>query len=264
MTRLSVNVNKIALIRNSRGGNLPNLLNMSRIILDAGVAGITVHPRPDIRHIRPQDVRGLRELLNNYPNDPRYSRPELNIEGNPFHISSPENDYPGFLKLVEDTCPEQVTLVPDNSDQLTSDHGWNLTQDHLRLSPVIQHLKQNHSNLRVSLFVSPDINANDLKLAAKIGADRVELYTDAYAKDYEADRLEEGVTPYLEAGRRALEAGLEVNAGHALSLDNLSYLVENLPFIKEVSIGHALICEALESGLIPIIKKYLKILSHSG
>lgn len=264
MPQLSVNINKIALIRNSRGGNLPDLLDMSQMVLDAGVAGITVHPRPDIRHIRPQDVRELRELLNNYPIDSRCSMPELNIEGNPFHVSNPENDYPGFLKLVKDTCPEQVTLVPDNSYQLTSDHGWNLTQDHLRLSPVIQYLKQNHPNLRISLFVSPDINADDLKLAAKMGADRVELYTDAYAKDYEANRLKEGVTPYLEAGKRALEVGLEVNAGHALSLDNLSYLVENLPFIKEVSIGHALICEALKSGLIPIVKKYLKILNHSG
>ncbi len=264
MTQLSVNINKIALIRNSRGGNLPDLLDMSQMVLDAGVAGITVHPRPDIRHVRPQDVRELRKLLNNYSSYSRCSRPELNIEGNPFHVSNPENDYPGFLKLVEDTCPEQVTLVPDNFYQLTSDHGWNLTQDHLRLSPVIQYLKQNHPNLRVSLFVSPDINANDLKLAAKMGADRVELYTDAYAKDYEANRLKEGVIPYLEAGKRALEVGLEVNAGHALSLDNLSYLVENLPFIKEVSIGHALICEALKLGLIPIVKKYLEILSHSG
>ena len=232
MTNLSVNINKIATLRNARGGDNPNVL---RVALDCerfGAQGITVHPRPDERHIRRQDVFDLRPALTT----------ELNIEGYP----SPE-----FIELVQQVVPAQVTLVPDSPEQLTSNHGWD-TKKHLDfLSKVVADFQE--KGIRVSIFVDADPEMVDY--AAKAGADRVELYTEPYAAQYPIDR-EAAITPFVRAGERAKQLGLGLNMGHDLSLENLAYMHQHMPYVDECSIGHALVCDALYLGLEETIRRY--------
>jgi len=245
MTALSVNVNKVALIRNSRNIDIPSVTEAARICVDAGAHGITVHPRPDQRHIRPSDVYELAEMLT----------VEFNIEGNPF--AGPEGTYPGFLQLLRDVKCAQATLVPDSPDQLTSDHGWNLLADAERVRPIVEELKG--LGIRVSLFMDPDLAQIDA--AGEVGCDRIELYTEGYARAHAASDDEETFAAYAAAAARAQELGLGVNAGHDLNLDNLARFC-TIPGILEVSIGHALICDALRMGLAATVKAYLRELGH--
>ncbi|MDL5366050.1 pyridoxine 5'-phosphate synthase [Xanthomonas sp. NCPPB 2654] len=247
MTQLSVNVNKIAVLRNSRGGGLPSVLEAARACLDAGAHGITVHPRPDRRHIHAEDVLALAELT-------RARGVEFNIEGNPF--APPRPGYPGLIPLCAQVRPAQATLVPDGDGQLTSDHGFDFGRDSVRLRPLIAELKA--LGCRVSLFV--DADNPDLAVAADLGADRVELYTGPYADAFERG---DAAAPaaFAAAARRAQAAGLGVNAGHDLAQANLGAFLAAVPQVLEVSIGHALIGEALYSGLDATVKAYLAILS---
>ncbi|MGM0565285.1 MAG: pyridoxine 5'-phosphate synthase [Bacteroidota bacterium] len=234
MVKLSVNINKIATIRNARGGNIPDVLKAALKCEEFGAEGITVHPRPDERHIRYEDVRALRPKL----------KTEFNIEG-----------YPGisFLQLVEEVKPDQVTLVPDPPHALTSDHGWDTAENKDMLIEVVQELK-NHG-IRTSLFVDPV--GEFIRNAKETGVDRIELYTEAYARNYSQDR-EEAIAPFVEAAKVANEVGLGINAGHDLNLDNLKYFIDNIPGLLEVSIGHALISDALYFGLEKTIAYYLE------
>ena len=250
-TALSVNLNKIALIRNSRTGTYPDLIEHGKTCLDAGADGITVHPRPDQRHIRASDIAPLSELC-------RARGVELNIEGNPFAepLESEYGDYPGFIALVDAARPEQVTLVPDNNDQLTSDHGFDLNISGDSLKPLIQHFQQ--QGIRVSLFMDPDIE--QISLASAIGADRIEFYTGPYALAHkqcsaELDSIFEG---YRLAAEHAHSIGLELNAGHDLNLNNLEQFL-SIPHIAEVSIGHALIVDAIDTGLSTAVSRYSDI-----
>jgi pyridoxine 5-phosphate synthase len=234
MTKLSVNINKFATLRNARGGNNPNLIQVAKDCQHFGAEGITIHPRPDERHITTQDVYNLKPIITT----------EYNIEGYPDER---------FLKLVADTKPEQATLVPDGPDVLTSNAGWDTKAHKSLLQDVIGKLKE--SGTRVSVFVDAD---PELAAAAKdVGADRIELYTEAYAKGYSADPSE-AIKPYADAAQAALEAGLGINAGHDLDLQNLRYFYQHIPSLEEVSIGHALICDALYLGLENTIRLYLK------
>jgi pyridoxine 5-phosphate synthase len=244
MTRLSVNVNKVALLRNTRNLNLPSVLRAAALCVEAGAHGITVHPRPDQRHIRPADVDELSEMLS----------VEFNIEGNPF--SPPAGSYPGFMPIVRRVKPTQCTLVPDAPGQVTSDHGWNLRGDTRKLKDIIKELRD--MNIRVSLFMDPV--CEQIHQAAELGTNRVELYTEPYARAFNLGQVEASLAEYARAAQCAQEAGLGVNAGHDLSLKNLGKFVE-IPGILEVSIGHALIAEALEMGLAATVKAYLKILA---
>lgn len=231
-TKLSVNINKVATIRNARGGNNPNVLQVALDCERFGAQGITVHPRPDERHIRYQDVRDLRPRLTT----------EFNIEGNP--ISE-------FIALVLENHPTQVTLVPDGHDQITSNHGWD-TKTHLNfLTDVTARFQE--AGIRVSIFVNADETMVDY--AARAGADRVELYTEPYAAGYETDR-EAAIAPFIRAAKAAHAFGLGLNAGHDLSLENLAYYHQQIPWTDEVSIGHALICDALYLGLEETIRRY--------
>ncbi|QIX62011.1 pyridoxine 5'-phosphate synthase [Hymenobacter lutimineralis] len=232
MTKLSVNINKIATLRNARGHNRPNVLQVAQDCERFGAQGITVHPRPDERHIRYQDVRDLKALVTT----------EFNIEGNPT---------PDFLDLVREVRPEQVTLVPDAPDAITSNAGWDTIKHQVYLLGVVQELKS--LGCRVSIFLDPDLAM--VKAALGTGTDRIELYTEAYASGYAADR-EAAVAPYRAAAALAQELGLGVNAGHDLDLDNLAYLHQQLPGLAEVSIGHALVCDALYLGLENTIQLY--------
>ncbi len=232
MTKLSVNINKIATLRNARGGNVPNLLQVTKDLIAFGAEGITVHPRPDERHIRYQDVYDLKEMLT----------VEFNIEGNPIEE---------FIQLVEAVKPDQVTLVPDAPDALTSNAGWLVEENFDFLSKVINRFHE--KGIRVSIFVGTD--EENIRWAAKTGADRVELYTEPYATDYPADR-EKAVKDFVKAAAVAREVGLGLNAGHDLSLENLAYLKEQIPHLDEVSIGHALISDALYLGLEETVKRY--------
>ncbi len=236
-TSLSVNVNKIALLRNSRGNDTPNVLEFCRLAIEAGAQGITVHPRPDQRHIRTQDVYDVSQLMK------QHSSLEFNIEGNPFEDARTDNDYPGFMRLVEDTRPDQATLVPDNNEQLTSDHGFDLLKDTEKLKPIIDQLKS--WGVRISLFMDPDIE--QITLAKKVGADRIELYTGPYAEHFGTDKHANTLASYQEAAAHAVNIGLEVNAGHDLDLHNLPDFL-TIPNIAEVSIGHALTVDALLMG----------------
>lgn len=239
MAKLSVNVNKVATLRNTRNLGIPGVVHTSRLCLDAGAHGITVHPRPDQRHIRPHDVLEIAELLKSYP------RAEFNIEGNPFHE---------FMHFAREVRPTQCTLVPDTRDVPTSNAGWDLTPDNIdRLRPLVQQLKE--VGCRVSLFLNPD--ARQVQRAAKLGVDRIELYTEPYAAAF-ARGDATAVDPYIIAATVAKELGLDVNAGHDLNLDNLPPLVARIPFIAEVSIGHALIGDALEFGLAETVRRYLQ------
>ena len=238
MTRLSVNINKVALLRNSRTLGIPSVLRAAEIALECGAHGITVHPRPDGRHIRPADVKELAAMLKQHP------QAEFNIEGNPFHA---------VLELVRKVRPHQCTLVPDDPAALTSDRGWDLARDGERLSPVVTELKA--LGVRVSLFM--DAAPSAMAAARAIGADRVELYTEPYARSFATP--EEGATlaRYTAAGRAAGAAGLGVNAGHDLNQQNLPRFLSAVPDVLEVSIGHALIAEAIEHGLAATVRAYL-------
>ncbi|MFC6840770.1 pyridoxine 5'-phosphate synthase [Xanthomonas theicola] len=246
MTQLSVNVNKIAVLRNSRGGELPSVLEAVRACLDAGAHGITVHPRPDRRHIHAEDVLALAALTS-------ARSVEFNIEGNPF--APPRPGYPGLIALCAQTRPAQATLVPDGDGQLTSDHGFDFGRDSARLRPLIAKLKA--LGCRVSLFV--DADNPDLAVAADLGADRVELYTGPYAAAFERGEIH-AAAPFAAAARRAQAAGLGVNAGHDLAGANLGTFLAQVPQVLEVSIGHALIGEALYAGLDATVKAYLAVL----
>lgn len=234
MTKLSVNINKIATLRNSRGGNVPDVVKAARDIQDFGAEGITIHPRPDERHIRYQDARDLKPVVHT----------EFNIEGNPVKK---------FMDLVLEVKPTQVTLVPDEEDAITSNAGWNTIKHREFLQEVIAEFKSN--NIRTSIFVDPV--ADMIEGAVATGTDRVELYTESYAVSYAKGDLS-GVKPYAEAAKLATELGLGVNAGHDLNLENLKYFKEQLPSLLEVSIGHALISEALYLGLENVVQMYLE------
>lgn len=236
MTKLSVNINKVATIRNARGGNTPNVVKFALDCERFGAQGITVHPRPDERHIRYADVVEMRPLLTQ----------EFNIEGNPV---------PKFIELVKKVKPTQVTLVPDAEDAITSNAGWDTIRHADYLRSVVDEFKQ--EGIRVSLFVDPIPEI--IRKAAEIGADRVELYTEAYASHY-ADNPARAITPYLEAAKVARECGLGLNAGHDLSLENLAYFHQQIPWADEVSIGHALISDALYLGIEETIHQYLACL----
>jgi pyridoxine 5-phosphate synthase len=242
MTKLSVNLNKIALVRNSRNSGIPSVTRAAAICIDAGADGITVHPRPDERHIRYQDVFDLKAML-----AVKLNRVEFNIEGNPLE--------PKFIELVAAVKPDQCTLVPDARQQLTSDHGWNLPHDTEFVRPLVAELKSH--GIRVSLFVDADPSV--MGPAKAVGADRVELYTGPYAEEFAAGHTEAALNRYAAAAKAALEAGLEINAGHDLNLENLGPFLEYVPGILEVSIGHALIADALELGLAEVVRRYRAI-----
>ncbi len=248
MTALSINLNKIALIRNSREGNYPNILDFANTCIDCGVDGITVHPRPDQRHIRPSDVRQLANLV--APLD----EVEFNIEGNPFADACGE--YPGLIALVQETVPDQCTLVPDTDSQLTSDHGFDLNQQGDQLIPIINQIKS--MGVRVSLFMDPDLE--QIKLASEVGADRIELYTGPYAAAWGTEALEIIFDQHLKAANLATSLGLGVNAGHDLNLDNLAKFA-SIPNLLEVSIGHAFTVDSLNMGMIPTLRVYQTLLA---
>lgn len=239
MTKLSVNINKIATLRNSRGGDVPNVVQVAKDVQVFGGQGITVHPRPDERHIRYQDVRDLKKVVTT----------EFNIEGNPVQK---------FVDLVLETKPEQVTLVPDAEDAITSNAGWDTLKNKEFLQEVISEFKRH--NIRTSIFVDPDLKM--VEGAVGTGADRIELYTEGYASEY-AKGNKDAVIPYAECAKLATELGLGVNAGHDLSLQNIKYFKEQVPGLLEVSIGHALIAEALYQGLENVVKQYLILLQQS-
>jgi len=254
MTVLSVNLNKIAWLRNARDGGTPDLEWAAQTVIDAGARGITVHPRPDQRHIRPEDVATLGNFLTAHPTI------EFNIEGNPF-AGPRANGYPGFDALIESARPAQATLVPDSDEQLTSDHGWDLAGDNQRLMETIARYQD--WGARVSLFMDPDLA--QIERARQVGADRIELYTGPFADSaselgIEADETHSSLDRYLSAARYATQLGLGVNAGHDLNLLNLP-LFRSITEVAEVSIGHALISDALQMGLSSAVKAYLAALA---
>ncbi len=240
MTKLSVNINKVATLRNARGGNLPDVLQFAKDCEAFGAEGITVHPRPDERHITRADVYALKQEV----------ATELNIEGNP---------EPAFINLVLEVAPTQVTLVPDAHDQLTSNHGWDTKMHLAKLSTIIQRFK--NAGIRVSIFVNP--NPEMVEYAMKAGADRVELYTGPYAEMYAQDP-DKALQAYRPAAEKARELGIGLNAGHDLNLHNLNAFVSAFPWVDEVSIGHALIADALYLGINETIKQYKYALSNSN
>ena len=233
MTKLSVNINKIATLRNSRGGDVPNLLKVAADIEHFGGQGITIHPRPDERHIKYQDARDLTAVV----------KTEFNIEGNPIK---------SFIDLVLETKPTQVTLVPDSIHAITSNAGWDTVRHQSFLKEVIQEFKQN--GIRTSIFIDTDFKL--IEAAAETGADRIELYTEAFAKQYSLGDVE-AILPYDACAKLAHQIGMGVNAGHDLSLDNIAFFAKNVSHLAEVSIGHALISEAIYKGLQPTIEAYL-------
>lgn len=232
MTKLSVNINKIATLRNARGGDMPNVLQAAKDLENFGAEGITVHPRPDERHITRADAYGLKDVV----------KTEYNIEGNPSE---------DFIEMVLNIKPTQVTLVPDGPDAITSNAGWDCINQKEYLSPIIHRFKD--AGIRVSVFLDPVVEQVDAALAC--GADRIELYTEAYATQYAADN-EAAIAPYKAAAQRATELGLGINAGHDLSLENLAYFAAQIPETMEVSIGHALISDALYYGLNNVVGMY--------
>ena len=243
-TALSVNVNRVALLRNSRPLDIPNLVHIATLALQAGADGITVHPRPDQRHIRTQDVHDLHALLQRWP------QAEYNIEGNPFH---------NLMGFVRELRPHQVTFVPDSEDQFTSDHGWRFPEDAARLQPLIDEARA--LGVRVSLFMDP--LPDQMAAARATGAERVELYTEAYASAQGTPQGAEVLARYTAAAEAALAAGLEINAGHDLNRDNLTDFLRAVPGVLEVSIGHALISDALELGLTETIRDYQRCIQRA-
>ncbi|MDD5326481.1 MAG: pyridoxine 5'-phosphate synthase [Phycisphaerae bacterium] len=240
MTKLSVNLNKVALLRNQRDIGVPNVLQAAEAVIRAGAYGITVHPRPDERHIKYADVYELAEIVTTV---------EFNIEGNPF--------LGRYMEIVSEVRPSQATLVPDTPEANTSDHGWDLKADGEKLAPIIKKLKA--MGIRVSLFM--DADAGGIAGAGEVGADRVELYTEPYAGAFRVgEGVDEVLGRYADSARAATEAGLGVNAGHDLNLDNLGKFLAGVPGVLEVSIGHALIADALEMGLYNAVKEYLKVI----
>lgn len=244
-TKLSANLNKVATLRNTRNVGIPSVTRAARLCLDAGAHGITLHPRPDQRHIRPADVKDVAALLT------EYSSVELNLEGNPFH---------GLLEHAEQWRPTQCTLVPDDEAQATSDHGWDLAIDGERLRPIIARMKA--LGCRVSLFMDPV--PEHMAAARALGADRVELYTESYAVAHAQGPYAALVSQFREAALAAHSAGLGVNAGHDLNLENLAPFLAEVPHVLEVSIGHALIADALEYGLVGAVARYVAICSSAG
>ena len=234
MTRLSVNVNKIATLRNARGGNTPDLLHYTKLIEGFGAQGITVHPRPDERHITYDDVHALKEIVTT----------EFNIEGNPKEQK--------FIDLVNDVLPKQVTLVPDNNNQLTSDHGWDTINEKDFLTEIVTHFKE--KGIRTSVFIDPKIEL--IEGAKKIGTERIELYTESYARGFPHNAAK-AILPFCESAKIANELGIGINAGHDLNLKNLNYFKSNIANLLEVSIGHALVSDALLFGMEKTIEKYL-------
>lgn len=234
MTRLSVNINKIATLRNARGGNMPNVVQSALDIEGFGAQGITVHPRPDERHIRYDDVRALSKSVTT----------EFNVEGNP---------NPKFIDLVLETKPDQVTLVPDAVDAITSNAGWDTKKHNDYLKDIIQVFQK--ENIRTSIFVDPDPEM--VKYAKSTNTDRIELYTEAYAQNFKTNK-EAAIKDFMKAALTANELNIDLNAGHDLNLENIAYFAKEIPNLKEVSIGHALICEALYHGLEHVIQSYLK------
>ncbi len=233
MTRLSVNINKFATLRNARGGNIPDLIKAAKDIQEFGAQGITIHPRPDERHIRYQDARDLKEVVHT----------EFNIEGNPIEK---------FVDLVLEVKPTQVTLVPDAVDAITSNSGWDTLAHKSFLSDIISTFRQ--QGIRTSIFVDPDVKM--VEGAANTGTDRIELYTEAYAKGYPKGKLE-AIKPFAAAAKTAYQLGLGINAGHDLNLENINYFQKNIPHLLEVSIGHALVCESIYLGLENVVSMYL-------
>ncbi|MBR9860651.1 pyridoxine 5'-phosphate synthase [bacterium] len=240
MTRLSVNINKIATLRNARGGNIPSVVEAAVKIQNFGAEGITIHPRPDERHITRKDVYALKPVVHT----------EFNIEG------YPSSD---FLKLIEEIRPEQVTLVPDGPDVLTSNAGWDCITHQQKLKEIVSTIQS--WGLRVSLFLDP--NPEMVSAAADTGTNRIELYTEAYASGY-GENAEQAISSYLETAIKAKNLGLGVNAGHDLNLKNLRYFVEQIPFVEEVSIGHALVSDALDYGMNNTIQMYLEQLNRAS
>ncbi len=234
MTKLSVNINKFATLRNARGGNNPDVRKAAIDAQRFGADGVTVHPRPDERHIRYEDVRQIKKIITT----------EFNIEGNCREQK--------FIDLVLEVKPDQVTLVPDAEGQLTSDHGWDTIKHRDYLKEMIAVFQK--AGIRVSIFVDPVISM--IEGAAATGTDRVELYTEGYAKEFAGGRREAGVRPYIDAAKKARELGLGVNAGHDLDLQNLGYLKQNIPWLAEVSIGHALVCDAIYLGFENVVQLY--------
>ncbi|MDC1056661.1 pyridoxine 5'-phosphate synthase [Flavobacteriaceae bacterium] len=237
MTSLSVNINKVATLRNARGGNVPNLLEVTRDLQRFGAQGITIHPRPDQRHIRYDDAYALPDVVTT----------EFNIEGNPI---------PEFIEMVLKIKPDQVTLVPDANDVLTSNAGWDTLKNKEYLTPIISAFKE--AGIRTSIFVDPVVEM--IEGALSTGTDRIELYTESYAKEYHNDP-QKAIAPYVAAAVKANALGIGINAGHDLSLDNLAFFAKNIPGLLEVSIGHALICESLYLGFENVIPMYLQRLS---
>jgi len=235
--KLSVNINKIATLRNARGGNLPNVLKWAEKIESFGAHGITVHPRPDQRHIRYEDVHNLKNIITT----------ELNVEGNPT---------PRFIQLIEEVKPDQVTLVPDAPEAITSNHGWDCKKHLKKLREYIAHFKS--LGCRTSIFLDP--NEEQIAYAYETKTDRIELYTEFYAKNFLTNQ-KEAISDYQQTARKAMEFGLGINAGHDLNLDNLAYFQQNIPNLMEVSIGHALISDALHYGMSNTIKLYLNQLT---
>ena len=236
-TALSVNVNKVALLRNSRHLALPNPLRAAELCLQAGAQGITIHPRPDQRHIRTQDAHDIAGLMRQWP------QREFNIEGNPFH---------NLMDLVRELRPQQCTLVPDSEDQFTSDHGWRFPQDAERLAPIVAELRG--LGVRVSLFMDPDPAA--MAAARALGADRVELYTESYARAWGSPACGAVLQGFVQTGQAALDAGLGINAGHDLNRNNLPDFLRAVPQVLEVSIGHAFMADALELGYAATVQAY--------
>lgn len=245
VTKFSVNLNKIALLRNSRGRNLPDLSYFARRCLALGVHGVTVHPRPDERHTRYQDVRELASIVGEFPGA------EFNVEGKP---------NPRFTDLVLEVRPHQVTLVPDAEQQLTSDHGWDVVREGERLACVVADLRA--AGIRTSLFLDP--SCIQVEAAAKSGADRIELYTETYASAFGGPEQTRVLNEFTSAAVHAARFGLGVNAGHDLSLENLSTFLAGVPGVLEVSIGHAVICESLERGLESTLRGYLDIVARAA
>jgi len=239
MTLLSVNLNKIAVLRNSRGEDQPDVVTAARVVLDAGAQGITVHPRPDERHIRAADVFELKALLQQWP------EAEYNIEGNPTQ---------NLMRFIREARPHQATFVPDSEDQFTSDHGWDVAKEAARLRPLIAEC---HAlGVRVSLFMDPQPEA--MAAVRELGADRIELYTETYASAHGTPRQAEVLAKFAATAQAALALGLGVNAGHDLSLVNLTDFIRAVPGVAEVSIGHALVADALEYGMADTVHRYLR------